>query len=59
MCIDSTDLNMACTKDNYLLHSVDMQINGASYNENLTILDDHLGYNLILMKKNGKKKQQL
>ncbi|XP_014499249.1 uncharacterized protein LOC106760312 [Vigna radiata var. radiata] len=49
MCVDFTDLNKACPKDNYPLHSIDRLVYGASGRMVLSFLDAYSGYNQIPM----------
>jgi len=51
MCVDVTDLNNACPKDNIPLPRIDQLIDSIAGHELLTFMDDFLGYNQILMKK--------
>jgi len=49
MCVDYTDLNMACPKDPYPLPSIDRLINSASGFKTLSFMDAYSGYNQIRM----------
>lgn len=49
MCIDFTDLNKACSKDQYPLPHIVRLINGASGFYVLSFLDAYSGYNQIKM----------
>ncbi|WVY89245.1 hypothetical protein V8G54_034759 [Vigna mungo] len=49
MCVDFTDLNKACPKDNYPLPSIDRLVDGASGHTVLSFLDAYSGYNQIPM----------
>ncbi|MCH87971.1 hypothetical protein A2U01_0008852, partial [Trifolium medium] len=49
MCVDFTDLNMACPKDPYPLPSIDDLIDGASGYKTLSFMDAYSGYNQIKM----------
>ncbi|XP_022638464.1 uncharacterized protein LOC111241956 [Vigna radiata var. radiata] len=49
MCVDFTDLNKACPKDNYPLPSIDRLIDGASGHTILSFLDAYSRYNQISM----------
>ncbi|XP_014493474.1 uncharacterized protein LOC106755772 [Vigna radiata var. radiata] len=49
MCVDFTDLNKACPKDNYPLPSIDRLVDGASGHMVLSFLDAYSGYNQIPM----------
>lgn len=45
MCIDYTDLNKACLKDNYSLLWIDQLVDATSSQEHLTFMDAFSGYN--------------
>lgn len=49
MCVDYTDLNMACPKDPYPLPSIDHLIDNASGYKTLSFMDAYSGYNQIKM----------
>ncbi|XP_039687770.1 uncharacterized protein [Medicago truncatula] len=49
MCVDYTDLNMACPKDSYPLPSIDHLIDNASGYKTLSFMDAYSGYNQIKM----------
>ena len=49
VCVDFTDLNKACPKDSYPLHSNDTLVDNASGCKMLSFLDAFLGYNQIKM----------
>ena len=49
MCVDFTDLNQACTKDSYLLPSIDALVDSASGCKMLSFLDAFSEYNQIKM----------
>ena len=49
MCVDYTDLNMACPKDPYPLPSIDRVIDNASGFRTLSFMDAYSGYNQIRM----------
>jgi len=49
MCVDFTDLNKACSKDSYLLPSIDALVDSASGCKLLSFLDAFSGYNQIRM----------
>jgi len=49
MCVDYTDLNMACPKDPYPLPSIDHLIDSASGFKTLSFMDAYSGYNQIGM----------
>ena len=59
MCVNFTDLNKACPKDNYSLPSIDELVDGASGHELLSMMDAHSGYNQILMHESGEEKTTL
>jgi hypothetical protein len=44
MCVDFTDLNKACKKDDFSLERVDKNMDDASNSEMLSLLDMFLGY---------------
>ena len=47
MCVDFTDLNKACPKDNYPLSQVDILVNSTAKHQLLSFIDAFSGYNLI------------
>jgi len=49
MCVDFTDLNMACPKDSYPLPSIDALVDSASGCRLLSFFDAFSGYNQIMM----------
>jgi hypothetical protein len=49
MCVDFTDLNIACQKDPYPLPNIDKLIDGASGYKILSFMDAYSGYNQIMM----------
>ena len=49
MCTDYTNLNKACSKDSYPLHSIDRLVNGASGQAMMSFLGAYSGYNQIQM----------
>jgi len=49
MCVDFTDLNMACPKDSYPLSSIDSLVDSASGWQMLSFLDAFSGYKHIRM----------
>jgi hypothetical protein len=51
MCIDFTDLNKACLKDEFPLPRIDSLINAAVTSELMNLLDCYSGYHQIWMKK--------
>jgi hypothetical protein len=56
MCIDSTDLNKACLKDNYPLPRIDFLVDSTFGHELLSFMDAFLGYNQISMHESDKEK---
>jgi hypothetical protein len=51
MCIDFTDLNKACPKDEFPLPRIDSLVDGAASSELMSLLDCYSSYHQILMKK--------
>lgn len=49
ICIDYTDLNKVCSKDNYPLSQIDQLVDAASGHELITFMNIFLGYNQIRM----------
>lgn len=49
MCVDYTDLNMACPKDPYPLPNIDYLIDSASDFKTLSSMEAYFGYNQIKM----------
>jgi hypothetical protein len=47
MCIDFTDLNKACPKDEFLLPRIDSLVDAAASSELMSLLDCYLGYHQI------------
>jgi hypothetical protein len=56
ICIDSTDLNKACPKDEFPLPRIDSIIDAAATSELMSLLDYCSGYHKIWMKKEGEPK---
>jgi hypothetical protein len=56
MCIDFTNLNKACPKDNFPLPRVDKTVDSATGCEAISLLDYFLGYHQIYMKEEDKVK---
>jgi hypothetical protein len=56
MCIDFTDLNKACPKDEFPLPIIDSLIDAAATLELMSLLDCYLGYHQIWMKKEDEPK---
>jgi hypothetical protein len=54
MCIDFTNLNKACPKDNFPLPRIDKIVNSATSCEVISLLDCFLGYYQIYMKEEDK-----
>ena len=51
MCIDFTDINKACSKDNFPLPRIDTLVDQAARSEMLSFLDCFSGYHQIWMRK--------
>ena len=51
MCVDFTDLNKACPKDNYPLPWVDVLVDSTARHQLLSFMDAFSGYNQIRMHK--------
>ena len=49
MCVDFTDLNKACPKDNYPLPRVDVLVDSTARHRLLSFMDAFSGYNQIRM----------
>jgi hypothetical protein len=56
MCIDFTDLNKACPKDEFPLPRIDSLVDVAASSELMSLLDCYSGYHQILMKKEDEPK---
>jgi hypothetical protein len=56
MCIDFTDLNKACPKDEFPLPRIDSLVDAAASSELMSLLDCYSGYHQIWMKKEDKPK---
>jgi hypothetical protein len=56
MCIDFTDLNKACPKDEFPLPRIDSLVDAAATSELMSLLDCYLGYHQIWMKKEDEPK---
>ncbi|CAL8077619.1 unnamed protein product [Prunus armeniaca] len=56
VCVDYTDLNKACNKDNFLLPIIDQLIDSTSGNQLLSFMDAYSGYNQIMMHEDDKAK---
>jgi hypothetical protein len=56
MCIDFTDLNKACPKDEFTLPRIDSLVDAAATSELMSLLDCYSGYQQICMKKEDEPK---
>jgi hypothetical protein len=56
MCIDFTDLNKACRKDEFPLPRIDSLVDAAASSELMSLLDCYPGYHQIWMKKEDEPK---
>jgi hypothetical protein len=56
MCIDFTDLNKACSKDEFPLPRIDSLVDAAALSELMSLLDCYSGYHQIWMKKEDEPK---
>jgi hypothetical protein len=56
MCIDFTDLNKACPKDEFPLSRIDSLVDAAASSELMSLLDCYSGYHQIWMKKEDEPK---
>jgi hypothetical protein len=56
MCVDFTDLNKACKKDDFPLERVDKIVDDAANSEMLSLLDMFSGYNHIRVRKEDEEK---
>jgi hypothetical protein len=56
MCMDFTDLNKACPKDEFPLPGIDSLVDAAASSELMSLLDCYLGYHQIWMKKEDEPK---
>ncbi|CAL9000951.1 unnamed protein product [Prunus brigantina] len=56
VCIDYTDLNKACPKDNFPLPRIDQLMDSTSGNQLLSFMDAYPGYNQIMMYDDDKAK---
>jgi hypothetical protein len=56
MCIDFTDLNKACPKDEFPLPRIDSLVDAATSSELMSLLDCYLGYHQLWMKKEDEPK---
>ncbi|KAI5351609.1 hypothetical protein L3X38_004500 [Prunus dulcis] len=56
VCVDYTDLNKACPKDNFPLPRIDQLVDSTSGNQLLSFMDAYSGYNQIMMHGDDKAK---
>ena len=56
MCVDFTDLNKACLKDNYPLLRIDTLVDSTIRHQFLSFMDAFSGYNQIKMKEVNQEK---
>jgi hypothetical protein len=56
MCIDFTDLNKACPKDEFLLPRIDSLVDVVATSKLMSLLDCYSGYHQIWMKKEDEPK---
>jgi hypothetical protein len=56
MCVDFTDLNKACKKDDFPLKRVDKIVDDAANSEMLSLLDMFSGYHQIRVRKEDEQK---
>jgi hypothetical protein len=56
MCIDFTNLNECCPKDNFPLARIDQIVDTATGSETMALLDYFLGYHQIWLRKDDKEK---
>lgn len=56
MCIDFTDLNKACPKDNFSLPRIDLIVDSTAGHRILNFMDIYLGYNKIRMNPDNEEK---
>ncbi|CAL8168200.1 unnamed protein product [Prunus armeniaca] len=56
VCVDYTDLNKACPKDNFSLPRINQLVDSTSGNQLLSFMDAYSGYNQIMMHKDNKAK---
>ena len=49
VCIDFTDLNRTCPKDNFSLPNIDQMVDATLVHELLSFMDAYSGYNQIKM----------
>ena len=56
MCVDFTDLNKACPKDNFPLPRIDQLVDSTTGHKLLTFMDAFSGYNQIKMAEEDQEK---
>ena len=56
MCVDFTDLNKACLKDNFPLPRIDQLVDSIAGHKLLSFMDAFSGYNQILMNEDNQEK---
>ncbi|CAL8993981.1 unnamed protein product [Prunus brigantina] len=56
VCVDYTDLNKACPKDNFPLPRIDQLVDSTSGNQLLSFIDAYSGYNQIMMHEDDRAK---
>ena len=56
MCVDFTDLNKACLKDNFPFPRIDTLVDSMARYELLSFMDTFLGYNQIKMNKDDQER---
>ncbi|XP_034219224.1 uncharacterized protein LOC117630638 [Prunus dulcis] len=56
VCVDYTDLNKACPKNNFPLPRIDQLVDSTSGNQLLSFMDAYSGYNQIMMHEDDKAK---
>ena len=56
LCIDFTDVNLACSKDSFPLPRIDLIVDATAGHELISFMDAFSGYNQIRMDPNGQEK---
>ena len=56
MCVDYTDLNKACPKDNYPLSTIDQLVDSTACHQLYSFIDAAQGYHQIPLKKENEEK---
>lgn len=56
ICINYHDLNKASPKDDFPIPHIDMMVDSRAKHDHLSLVDDYLGYNQILMDENNQEK---